>query len=137
MRHHNVSGVLFILSLIFFVSIAHSTTFDFNTDNQGWRKVGLYDGDSLDPIPGYFSDDPAPWSDVPGSGAIYLGSGGFTMPASPSGGTYLHWDLNSPDLSGNAGYQHKAGRFVGWALPTNQWVISANRIDWWAMPTLL
>ena len=105
MKHHNVSGVLSILALFFFVSVAHSTTFDFNTDNQGWRRVGLYDCGSLDPIPGYFSDDPAPWSDVPGSGAIYLGSGGFTMPASPSGSTYLHWDLNSPDLSGNVQWQ--------------------------------
>lgn len=107
MQHHNiyVSGVLSILALFFFVSVAHSTTFDFNTDNQGWRRVGLYDNGSLVPVPGYFSDDPAPWSDVPGSGAIALGSGGFTMPASPSGNTYLHWDLNSPDLSGNVQWQ--------------------------------
>ncbi|MEA1867913.1 MAG: FG-GAP repeat protein [Thermodesulfobacteriota bacterium] len=105
MKHHNVSGVLSILALIFFVSVAHSTTFDFNTDNQGWKRVGLYDNGSLVPVPGYFSDDPAQWSDVPGSGAIALGSGGFTMPASPSGSTYLHWDLNSPDLNGNVQWQ--------------------------------
>ena len=35
------------------------------------------------------------------------------------------------------GYQLKAGHFVVWVLPTNQWVISANRIDWLAVPILL
>ena len=100
-----MSGFLFILTFFLFVSPAFSTTFNFNTNNQGWRSVGLYDNGGLNQIPGHFSDDPAPWSSVSGSGAILVGSGGFTMPPSPTGDQFLHWDLNSPVLSSDSQWQ--------------------------------
>jgi hypothetical protein len=87
--------------------------FKFDSDNQGWRNIGLYDDGGLAAIPGFFSDVPAPWKVavqlsngmLVGAGVIGLGSGGFTMPPSPSGNRFLHWDLNSPDLSNNDQWQ--------------------------------
>ena len=70
--------------------------------------VGLYDAGGLNPITDYFSNDPAPHTSAygsPSAGAIMLGSGGFTFPSSPTGDTYLHWDLNSPNISSNAQWQ--------------------------------
>ena len=101
----NTIGIFWILTFFLFASPALSSTFTFDTNNQGWRGVGLYDGGGFDQIPGCFSDDSAGWSSVSGSGALLLGSGGFTMPYSPTGNQYLHWDLNSPDLSADGQWQ--------------------------------
>jgi len=39
-------------------------------------------------------------------GGILVGPGErFSMPASPTGDTFLHWDLNSPDLSNEKQWQ--------------------------------
>jgi hypothetical protein len=79
--------------------------FNFNANNQGWRMVGLYDDGDLTPVPDFFSDDPAGWTNVTRSGAIALGSGGFKTPPSPTRDTFLHWDFNSPDLSTDTQWQ--------------------------------
>jgi hypothetical protein len=82
--------------------------FAFDTNNQGWRLVGLYDDGGLNEIPGdcngnpCFSDVPAPWLESSGSESSRIGAGPgdrLTMPPSPTGDAFLHWDLNSPDLS--------------------------------------
>ena len=96
---------LFLLLLFVFVSPALSETFTFDTSNQGWQQVGLYDGGGLMQVPGFFDSNPAPWSDLFGSGAILIGSGGFTMPDSPTNNLYLHWDLNSPHLGNDSQWQ--------------------------------
>ncbi len=90
--------------------------------NQGWRSIGLYDDGGLTKIPGWDWDDPAGWIDHYNSpdappnwdaydndGVIILGSGGHTFPASPGGSSWLHWDLVSPDLSGDLRWQEMAG----------------------------
>ena len=95
-------------TLLSFVLAGHSAAFDFPSNNEAWRTLGLYDDGGLTPVPGWFSDDPAGWFALwgsPGLGALILGSGGFTFPPSPTGSPFLHWDLNSPDVSGTASWQ--------------------------------
>ena len=89
------------------VSPASAGTFTFNANNEGWRLAGLYDDGGLTEVPGWFGDDPALWFNAGGAhgGVILLGSGGFDFPDSPTGSQFLHWDLNSPDLSGAADWQ--------------------------------
>jgi hypothetical protein len=89
------------------VAVPAHAAFTFDANNQGWRLAGLYDDGDLTPIAGFFGDDPAGWFNAGGAhgGVLLLGSGGFTFPDSPSGSNFLHWDLNSPDLSGNAEWQ--------------------------------
>lgn len=86
---------------------ASAAPFTFNANNENWRLAGLYDDGGLDPIPGFFGDDPAPWFNSGGAhgGVLLLGSGGFTFPSSPTADPFLHWDLNSPDLSAAADWQ--------------------------------
>jgi len=89
-------------------SSASAAPFTFNADNENWRLAGLYDDGGLTPVVGYFGDDPAAWFNNGGGahgGVILLGSGGFGFPSSPSGSQFLHWDLNSPDLSAAADWQ--------------------------------
>jgi hypothetical protein len=98
--------VIFIF--LFLTSPIYSQTFDFNNGtNQGWRRVGLYDNGGLTPIPGFFSNDPAPWVDGQNSpnappgfdplgnniGALAVGTGGATYPNSPTNNSNIHWDL--------------------------------------------
>lgn len=100
---------------------ALATTFDFNNGtSQGWRRIGFYDNGGLTPIPGFFTDDPATFFDgqnSPGSppafdplgdgvGSTGVGTGGFITPASPTGDAFIHWDLNSPDLSSDLQWQN-------------------------------
>ena len=109
-----------IMVSILTASPASATMFDFNDGTgQGWRRIGLYDDGGLTPIPGFFSDDPAPFFDgqnSPGSpptfdpigdgiGSTGVGTGGFTTPASPTSSAFLHWDLVSPDLSSDVQWQ--------------------------------
>ena len=70
-------------------------TFNFNTNNQEWRRAGFYDGGTLNPIEGYFSDLPVGWT----NGTIYIGSRTLTLPSSPTDAEWIHWDFNSPNLS--------------------------------------
>jgi len=91
------------VSVSLLVLPAHATTFTFDADNQAWRNAGLYHNGDLTPIAGFFGDDPAFWFNDGGNGVLLLGSGGFPFPDSPSG--FLHWDLNSPSLSGDAQWQ--------------------------------
>jgi hypothetical protein len=84
--------------------------FSFNTSNQGWRMVGLYDGLWLDPVPlqGHFENRPAVWFDQPfysSSGVIAVGGNGGMFPVSPSSNMWLHWDLNSPYLGNSLQWQ--------------------------------
>ena len=79
----------------FTVNYTAPLVFDFDTDNQGWRRAGFYDDGSLDQIAGYFTNVLVGWT----NGIIYIGSSNLTLPPSPSGGEYIHWDFNSPDLS--------------------------------------
>jgi hypothetical protein len=84
------------------------TGFHFDSTNERWRMVGLYDDGGLDPIPNYFMDVSAPYFydyGSPSPGSIGLGSSGGSFPNSPSGDTWLHWDLNSPDLSSDDQWQ--------------------------------
>ena len=68
--------------------------FTFNSNNQGWRRAGFYDGGGLSQIQGYFVETSVGWT----NGIIYIGSSSLTLPASPSGDNWIHWDFNSPDL---------------------------------------
>lgn len=119
MKKSYLGTFLILTSSCFVANSALATVFNFDSsNNQGWRSVGLYDDGGLTPIPGNFGDDPAPWNDiinfptpgttdpVDGKGAILLGSGGFGFPSSPTGDTFLHWDLNSPDLSADSQWQN-------------------------------
>lgn len=96
--------------------------YDFNNgSNMGWRTAGLYEDGSLNPIVGFFSDDPASWVDgqnspgaPPGNdtlgdgiGCIALGTGGANLPEGPGG--YWAWHFNSPDLSSNTDWQGISG----------------------------
>ena len=101
---HKLLSLLSILMFVFLASTVQATTFDFATDNQGWSLAGFYDDGGLVPISGFFSDGPAPWSPLE-TGVILLGSGGATNPASPTGDSFIHWDLNSPDLSADSQWQ--------------------------------
>ena len=70
--------------------------------------VGLYDAGGLTPIDQYFSDVPAPHTTSygsPSAGAIMLGSNGYTFPSSPTEDDFIHWDLNSPNLSNDSQWQ--------------------------------
>jgi hypothetical protein len=69
--------------------------FNFNSNNQGWNRAGFYDSGGLTQIAGYFQNLPVGWT----NGVIYIGSDSLTLPPSPSGDTWIHWDFNSPDLS--------------------------------------
>ncbi|MDR4498998.1 MAG: hypothetical protein MRK02_13930 [Candidatus Scalindua sp.] len=95
------------------------TGFHFNDGaNEGWRLIGLFDRDQFDPIPESFSDRTAPFSlshNSPtatpyrdplsnGTGSIYVDIDNL-LPGSPSNSQYVHWDLNSPDLSGDVRWQ--------------------------------
>lgn len=89
-------------------------------DNQEWRTAGLYQDNTMTPIAGSFSDDPAGWADGrnspnappandPGdeAGAIMLGTTGSSLPAGPMG--LWSWHLNSPDLGSRSNWQQLSG----------------------------
>ena len=76
-------------------------TFD-GGSKQGWQRRGWYDGGGLDPVSGYFTDQPA--SAAFGSLILGFGEGGFA-PASPNGYSFLHQDFDSPDLGTQADWQ--------------------------------
>ena len=81
--------------------------YDFSSNSEGWRFMGLYDGSGLTPL-NNFMIAKNPWTGIDGNnGAILLGQEGFTT-QSPTGNAWVHGDLNSPDL----GYRPKS-RFIG------------------------
>jgi len=100
---------LFAATLLLMALSGSSAAFDFNSNNDTWTAAGLYDDGGLTPLPApWFGTGPAGWTAAYGSpspGAILIGSGGMTFPASPTGSAYLHWDLNSPDLSASSEWQ--------------------------------
>jgi hypothetical protein len=117
-----MTGIWPVVLFILVLSAGCTSQFPFDSgSNQGWRIAGLYQDGTLNPITGFFSDDPAPWLDAQNSptappsfdplgdsiGCIALGSGGTTLPAGPGG--YWAWHFNSPDLSQNTDWQGKPG----------------------------
>lgn len=87
---------------------ASAQGYAFSDDSQGWRYMGLYDGDGLNPVDDFVIIK-NPWTDIDGDGgALLLGQEGF-MTQSPTGAAWIHGDLNSPDFA------YETGRSFGFS----------------------
>jgi hypothetical protein len=105
-----VFTVLFMIMSLIYLSHADAKTFKFYHDNQGWTASGFYDDQYLNPINGNFGTDGAPYFTNANAsedhiGVLTLGTGGSSVPQSPTNSKWVHYDLNSPDLSHDGDWQ--------------------------------
>ncbi len=94
------------------------TGFYFNDgNNEEWRLLGMYDGEKFESIPEF--DNTAPFdstqnapTDTPyhnslgyNQGSIFLRMDENVPLESPTDSDFVHWELSSPDLSGDGRWQ--------------------------------
>jgi len=103
---NHILSSAFAAAALIAMTATSGIAFDFAGDNQNWYEAGIYDAGGLTRIANNFWTVPARWLNDAGDGVSLIGTGGYRLPDSPTGDTYVHWDLGSPDLSLNAQWQN-------------------------------